>query len=758
MGGKIEVTYTDGDTEEIAILPSMIVAFDTSSTGSSTVEISYEGKSTTYSINVSHPTIYLAVAATTSNDGVQAEISGTAYEGIAADNKKIGYIEINGTKLFTDSSNAFSLNVFANGKYTVSAIAENGISGVSETVEVTGIDTTAPTIQFSYDSTDASKVSVIAIDDNLKTVTAKSGDGSADETYDMPNPSDGSYDSTNGIFILNDFALTAGSNIFIAEDEAGNSTTSVLLLTAVAIGTSAEPTQIMIESPDNDSWTNEDAVITVGAYNPVDGVEEVTVGGVSTYGTSLMNSRLRSTTASAYQMVDTTPVYSQIILTGNESVDYTINVAGGTYTQTIDVTKIDKDKPQITGTVEGNTVNLNVSDATSGIKTIALPTGEVINFDTDGTKSYNTQFSLTADGNVDVTAVDYAGNVTIQSFNLSYEPPVIGIPDVETPEIEIPEIEIPETETPEVETPEVETPEVEVPEIEVPEVEVPETETPEIETPEVETPEVEVPETETPEIETPEVEVPEIEVTPSYDNYAITYPTISQTANTSKTVVDEVTEQVELELAQVEQELELEQVSALTFIEQIAANFTNSKIVNREYVGFADVSADAWYADGVKFVYERNIMSGTQVGFEPQSLVTREVMAALIFNLSGQPQATEAEFSDVSQNAWYAPAVNFLAEIGLTSGIGDGKFGTGDALTKEQMVVFLYNYANLIGKDVSATTSLSHYDDAPSEWAAQAMSWAVATGLVGGTSEVELGATDSVTRAQAAVIIQRFMQ
>ncbi|OOB77731.1 MAG: hypothetical protein BEN18_09880 [Epulopiscium sp. Nuni2H_MBin001] len=749
-GGQIRVTYTDNSTEDIVILPSMIVAFDTSSTGSSTVEISYEGKSTTYSIDVSHSNISLTAAAVTSNNGVQATISGEAYEEVDLNTtKKIGYIEINGTKLFTDSSNAFSLNVFANGKYTVSAIAENGISGVSETVEVTGIDTTAPTIQFSYNSTDASKVSVIAIDDNLKTVTAKPGDGSAETSYDMNNLSttDPSYDSTNGIFTF-DFDLTAGSNIFIAEDEAGNSTTSVLSLTAVAIGTSAEPTQIMIESPDSDSWTNEDAVITVGAYNPVDGVEEVTVGGVSTYGTSLMNSRLRSTTASAYQMVDTTPVYSQIILTGNESVDYTINVAGGTYTQTIDVTKIDKDKPQITGTVEGNTVNLNVSDATSGIKTIALPTGEVINFDTDGTKSYNTQFSLTADGNVDVTAVDYAGNVTIQSFNLSYEPPVIGIPDVETPEIEIPEIEIPETETPEVETPEVEVPEIETPEIEVPEIEIPE-----VEVPETEIPEVEVPETETPEIETPE-----IEVTPSYDNYAITYPTISQTANTSKTVVDEVTEQVELELELAQVELELEQVSALTFIEQIAANFTNSKIVNREYVGFADVSADAWYADGVKFVYERNIMSGTQVGFEPQSLVTREVMAALIFNLSGQPQATEAEFSDVSQNAWYAPAVNFLAEIGLTSGIGDGKFGTGDALTKEQMVVFLYNYANLIGKDVSATTSLSHYDDAPSEWAAQAMSWAVATGLVGGTSEVELGATDSVTRAQAAVIIQRFMQ
>ncbi len=160
-----------------------------------------------------------------------------------------------------------------------------------------------------------------------------------------------------------------------------------------------------------------------------------------------------------------------------------------------------------------------------------------------------------------------------------------------------------------------------------------------------------------------------------------------------------------------------------------------------------------------QYVYERGIMSGTENGFEPQELVTREVMAAILFNISGQiPVESVNNFSDVSEDAWYAAAVNFLVEIGLTSGVGEGKFGTAEALTREQIVVFLYNYANLIGKDVSATTSLAQYDDAPSDWSAPAMSWAVASGLISGRTESELGATESVTRAEAAVIIQRFMQ
>ena len=111
---------------------------------------------------------------------------------------------------------------------------------------------------------------------------------------------------------------------------------------------------------------------------------------------------------------------------------------------------------------------------------------------------------------------------------------------------------------------------------------------------------------------------------------------------------------------------------------------------------FADVPADAFYAKAVAWAVENGITGGTGDGkFSPDATCTRAQSVTFLYRAAGSPKVSgSAEFGDVATNAYYADAVAWAAKNGITGGIGGGLFGSGNDCTRGQIVTFLYRAYN----------------------------------------------------------------
>ncbi|MBM6721930.1 leucine-rich repeat protein [Pseudoflavonifractor phocaeensis] len=178
-----------------------------------------------------------------------------------------------------------------------------------------------------------------------------------------------------------------------------------------------------------------------------------------------------------------------------------------------------------------------------------------------------------------------------------------------------------------------------------------------------------------------------------------------------------------------------------------------------EPLPFADVAETAWYYDGVRYAYEHGLMTGTgETTFNPDGATSRAMLAAILWRLEGSPVVNYAmDFADVEEGQWYTEAIRWAASEGIVTGYGDGTFGTNDSITREQFAVMLYRYAGT--QPASGTLSAFRDGAAVSDWAAEAMGWAVEAGLITGTGDGSaLTPQGQATRAQAAVLLMRFCQ
>lgn len=177
---------------------------------------------------------------------------------------------------------------------------------------------------------------------------------------------------------------------------------------------------------------------------------------------------------------------------------------------------------------------------------------------------------------------------------------------------------------------------------------------------------------------------------------------------------------------------------------------------------FWDVPQSHWAHEAVTYVYDNDLMNGTDGSlFSPESTTTRAQVVTVLYRLAGQPAADWANpFWDVPASAWFHDAVTWAWESGITGGVSSTHFGAGNAVTREQLATFLYRYAQDQGYDTSARADLSGYSDAGlvSSYATEALSWANATGLITGTTATTLSPQGSATRAQVATILSRFCQ
>lgn len=180
---------------------------------------------------------------------------------------------------------------------------------------------------------------------------------------------------------------------------------------------------------------------------------------------------------------------------------------------------------------------------------------------------------------------------------------------------------------------------------------------------------------------------------------------------------------------------------------------------------FGDLTATAWYHDGVHYCLENGLMQGVSGGkFLPDGSTTRAQLVTILWRLEGSPETTGAvRFGDTAGGAWYTEAVRWAVGCGVVKGYDNECFGPDDAVTREQMAAILYRYAQHKGYDVSAgeDTNILSFDDAfaVSEYAIPAMQWACGSGTVHGIARdgrMLLAPRDTTTRAQTATLLMRF--
>ena len=177
---------------------------------------------------------------------------------------------------------------------------------------------------------------------------------------------------------------------------------------------------------------------------------------------------------------------------------------------------------------------------------------------------------------------------------------------------------------------------------------------------------------------------------------------------------------------------------------------------------FRDVAQGAWYYDSVAYVHQNGLFSGTSAAsFSPNAVTTRGQIVSILYNLAGSPTVRSGNtFRDVPSSAYYANAVEWAAAMGLTSGTGSGLFLPDAPVTREQLAVFLSQYAKQHGVELTGSSSLQRFSDyrSASNYAQPPLAWAVSQGLLSGFEDGSLRPRSPATRAQTASILRQLCE
>ena len=175
---------------------------------------------------------------------------------------------------------------------------------------------------------------------------------------------------------------------------------------------------------------------------------------------------------------------------------------------------------------------------------------------------------------------------------------------------------------------------------------------------------------------------------------------------------------------------------------------------------FTDAKATEWYHDGVHFCVENGYMKGTGASrFEPEAPTTRATIITILYRMEGSPAVlSRTSYSDVAADSWYSDAVEWADEYGIAKGYGNGTFGPGDPITREQFATILFRYAAYKEYDLITPSDMKAYTDIAqiSPWAMDGVKWANTIGLLQGRTETTLAPAAISTRAEAATLIFRF--
>ncbi len=192
----------------------------------------------------------------------------------------------------------------------------------------------------------------------------------------------------------------------------------------------------------------------------------------------------------------------------------------------------------------------------------------------------------------------------------------------------------------------------------------------------------------------------------------------------------------------------------LSFLTPHCSNY----VLTYEERPFEDVAEDDWFYEAAYYSYDMGWFKGVKDDrFDPDGDMSRAMFATVLYRIAGEPDASGLAnpFDDVEAGKWYYDAVLWAANEKIIEGYGNGKFGTNDPITREQIVTIFWRY---MGKPKTENDDLSGFSDADqiSDWAKEAMAWAVSVGVIEGKPGGVIDPQGTATRAEVAQIVMNY--
>ena len=174
---------------------------------------------------------------------------------------------------------------------------------------------------------------------------------------------------------------------------------------------------------------------------------------------------------------------------------------------------------------------------------------------------------------------------------------------------------------------------------------------------------------------------------------------------------------------------------------------------------FSDVPANQWYAPAVSYVTQRGLFSGvSETQFAPSHSMTRGMLVSVLYRFNGTSHTGSTPFADVSSNAWYGNAVSWAYANNLVSGVSDTSFAPNTPITREQAAVMLARYLKFSGVALESGTPDFQDTASISGYAKESVGAMQKAGLLSGDNEGNFRPDAQITRAEIASIFMRLCQ
>lgn len=200
--------------------------------------------------------------------------------------------------------------------------------------------------------------------------------------------------------------------------------------------------------------------------------------------------------------------------------------------------------------------------------------------------------------------------------------------------------------------------------------------------------------------------------------------------------------------------------------ETVEADNVQVETSRNSYTGgelFADVKKENWFYPAVSYVMNKGLMTGmVNGGFAPNEELRKVQFAVVLYRMDGSPEVSlSANKLSIPENAYYAPAVFWADQAGLLDGFNTVSIKPEEKITREEMITMLFHYVQQKGFDTQERADLTLFADADkvSPFAKEAISWAVATGMISGDGKDRLlNPQGSASRAVCAAMISHLCE
>lgn len=190
----------------------------------------------------------------------------------------------------------------------------------------------------------------------------------------------------------------------------------------------------------------------------------------------------------------------------------------------------------------------------------------------------------------------------------------------------------------------------------------------------------------------------------------------------------------------------------------VAATFGCDGGDNCPSKAFTDLGDKQWYHDSIDYAVEHGLLEGTSATtMEPNATLIRAQLAQILYNIEDKPAVTgEMVFEDVPASEWFYSAILWANQNEIINGTSPTTFEPLENISRQDLALMLYRYAG----EPKVTGDLDGFTDGDQvgDWAEEAMAWAVAEGIVQGDTPTTLNPTGTATRAEAAAMLQRFLE